>query len=146
MVLHISLHGLELIKSCESFRNKLYICPAGIPTIGFGHVVRASEAFTKITMREAEELLCDDVVRFENGVNDLINTPLRQSQFDALVSFTFNVGCAALQRSTLRQKINRLEFDEVPQELLKWVYVRGIKLQGLVRRRTLEAKLFVQDN
>lgn len=137
--------GLSLIKSSEKLVLTTYICPAGYPTIGYGHVVKASEAASfvgGITAARADELLRIDVAAAERAVLRLINVPLSDGQFDALVSFTFNLGGGALQRSTLRRKLNRGDYDAVPAELMKWVWTGGRKLKGLVARRRSEGLLF----
>ena len=91
-----------------------------------------------VTQAEATDLLRKDVRIAELAVLRLISVPLTDGQFDALVSFTFNLGAGALQRSTLRRKVNRGEHERVPAELLKWVWAAGKKLPGLVRRRQAE--------
>lgn len=137
--------GLNLIKRFEGFSHAIYICPAGYPTIGYGHVVLAHEQdqfATGITQAEATELLRKDVRIAERAVLRLISVPLTDGQFDALVSFTFNLGAGALQRSTLRRKVNRGEHQAVPAELMKWVWAAGKRLPGLVRRRRAEALVY----
>jgi len=138
----VSQRELELIKSFESFEPVRYICPAGYPTIGYGHVILDREDLQKVTEAEAETLLLGDVAIAERSVCHLIKVPLEDCQFSALTSFTFNLGGGALQRSTLRQKVNRGEHGEVPDEFRKWVYAGGRKLKGLVRRREVEATLY----
>lgn len=138
---HVTEEGLNLIKRFEGFSPTIYICPAGYPTIGYGHVVLAHEQdqfASSITQAEATEILRKDVRIAERAVLRLISVPLTDGQFDALVSFTFNLGAGALQRSTLRRKVNRGEHESVPAELLKWVWAAGKKLPGLVRRRQAE--------
>ena len=142
---HITQEGMELIKQFESFQSQIYICPAGYPTIGYGHMVKAQERerFTVgITESDASALLQVDVAVAEYAVLRLITVPLTDGQFDALVSFTFNLGVGALQRSTLRRKINREEHADVPAEFMKWVWAGGKKLNGLVRRRQAEILLY----
>jgi GH24 family phage-related lysozyme (muramidase) len=138
---NIGPNGLALIKRFEGFVAQPYLCPAGFLTIGYGHRVHLSERKAMqngITPAAAEELLLRDVAAAGRAVLRLIEVPLLNSQYDALVSFTFNLGSAALQRSTLRQKINRNEHLDVPAELLKWVWAGGRKLPGLVARRAAE--------
>lgn len=107
---NITQSGLDLIKRFEGFVGNVYFCPAGYPTIGYGHVVKRSEDFSAgIDAVQAEELLRQDAVIAERAVLRLIKVPLTDGQFDALVSFTFNLGGGALQRSTLRRKVNREE-------------------------------------
>jgi GH24 family phage-related lysozyme (muramidase) len=142
---HITQAGIDLIKQFEGFFPTIYICPAGCPTIGYGHVVKPQEReqfADGITAEQAETLLCQDVQTAERAVLRLITVPLTDGQFDALVSFTFNLGAGALQRSTLRRNINRGDHAAVPAEFRKWVWAGGRKLEGLVRRREVEASLY----
>lgn len=140
--------GLNLIKRFEGFSHAIYICPVGYPTIGYGHVVLAHEQdqfATGITQAEATELLRKDVRIAERAVLRLISVPLTDGQFDALVSFTFNLGAGALQRSTLRRKVNCREHESVPAELMKWVWAAGKRLPGLIRRRRAEALAYSSE-
>lgn len=142
----ITNQGLELIKSFESFSPIIYTCPAGYQTIGYGHVVLENERekFARgINQAQALNLLEADVASASKSVLRLINVPLTDGQFDALVSFTFNLGGGALQRSTLRRKINRYEHEEAADEFLKWVWANGKKLGGLIRRRAAERSLYL---
>jgi lysozyme len=140
---HITQNGLDQIKRFEGFSRTVYFCPAGYPTIGYGHVVKDDEDFSAdIDEAKGEELLRQDAMIAERAVLRLINVPLTDGQFDALVSFTYNLGGGALQRSTLRRKINREEHAEVPEQFMRWVWAGGRKLKGLVRRRATEADLY----
>lgn len=142
---HITDEGLGLIKRFEGFSPTIYLCPAGYPTIGFGHVVLLGEQSrfdSGILREEAAELLRRDVRIAESAVLRLIKTPLADGQFEALVSFTFNLGAGALQRSSLRTKVNRGEHGDVPVQLMKWVWSAGRKLPGLMRRRQAEGALY----
>ncbi len=96
-----------------------------------------------ISKGEAEALLIKDVQTAESAVLRLIRVPLTDGQFDALVSFTFNLGSGVLQRSTLRRKVNREEHAEVPDQLMRWVWAGGRRLRGLVRRREAEVGLYM---
>lgn len=143
---HTTARGLELIKSFEGFSPVIYLDSAGLPTIGYGHLIKSNEKelFKKrITKSEAEESLKADVIIAERAVLRLITAPLNDNQFDALVSFTFNLGAASLQRSSLRAKVNRIEHEQVPLEFLRWVYANGRKVLGLVRRRIAEGELYL---
>jgi lysozyme len=140
----ITKEAIKLIKDFEQFRAEIYYCPAGLATIGYGHVIRAGENFTKIDHEAAENLLNQDIFLAKKAVLRNIKVALNQYQLGALVSFTFNVGAAALQRSTLRQKINRQLHHLVPEELQKWVYAQGVRLPGLVRRRRFESYLYLR--
>jgi lysozyme len=141
----VSDEGLNPIKRFEGFSETVYICPAGYPTIGYGHVVfgHEVESFAEgILEEQATDLLRQDVAIAEYAVVRHINVPLSDGQFDALVSFTFNLGSGALQRSTLRRKLNRQEYTSAAREFSRWVWAGGKKLKGLVRRRQAEAELF----
>ena len=142
----ISQQGLVLIKHFEGFSAMPYDCPAGYQTIGFGHVIRDDEDFSGgIDRLWAEQLLKRDVWNAESAVQRLISAPLTQGQFDALVSFTFNLGSGALQRSTLRRKVNEELHTDAVDEFKRWVYANGRKMKGLVRRRASES-LYYQCN
>ena len=106
---HLTDEGLALIKRFEGFSPEIYICPGGWPTIGYGHVVREDERerfADGIGEATAEELLRHDVKTAERAVLRLIRVPLEDGRFDALASFTFNLGAGALQRSTLRRRVS----------------------------------------
>jgi lysozyme len=140
---HVTQDGLDLVKHHEGFSDKVYICPAGHPTVGYGHLILSHEDFSDgITKSQAEDLLKYDVQIAERAVLRLITVPLTDGQFNALVSFTFNLGGGALQRSTLRRVVNRGDHDSVPQQFMRWVWADGRKLKGLIRRRGDEAALY----
>ncbi len=141
---HISEDGLRLIRRFEGFSAFPYVCPGGYLTVGYGHVVKNPDAFRQpITEDEATQILAVDIQAAEKAVLRLIAVPLTDGQFDALVSFTFNLGSGALQRSTLRRKVNRQEHTDVPAELMKWVWAGGRKRKGLVKRRAAESSLYL---
>lgn len=143
---HITDEGLNLIKRFEGFSSSIYICPAGYPTIGYGHVVLDEEKdqfAAGIDQEQGEELLRKDAQVAERAVLRLITVPLTEGQFDALVSFTFNLGSGALQRSTLRRKLNRQEYVSAAKEFRRWVWAGGRKLKGLIKRREAEKALFI---
>jgi GH24 family phage-related lysozyme (muramidase) len=140
--------GLNLIKRFEGFSPTVYICPAGYPTIGYGHLVRPEERERfrdGISEIWAAELLKQDVSAAEAAVLRLITVPLTDGQFDALVSFTFNLGSGALQRSSLRRLINRAEHATVPAEFSRWVWAGGRRQPGLVLRRQAESALYTRS-
>jgi lysozyme len=134
--------GLDLIKSFEGLRLNAYRDAVGVWTIGYGHTagVRAGQA---ITAAQAEDYLRSDVRRFENAVNAAVKVPLNDNQFAALVSFTYNLGEGALQRSTLLRLLNSGDYAGAAREFDKWVNAGGQRLAGLVRRRDAEQALFV---
>lgn len=141
-----SAAGINLIKEFEGVRLKAYRCPADVWTIGVGHTSAAGPPVVKagmeITNAQAMKILANDLVKFEDGVDSAVKVPLKQNQFDALVSFAFNVGLGALAKSTLLRKLNAGQYDAVPAELMKWTKAGGKELPGLVRRRRAEAALW----
>jgi lysozyme len=140
--------GIELIKAFEGFRSKPYKCPAGIPTIGYGATFypggkKVTMADVSITEEQGTELLQSMLVNFEKYVDSYCRDDINQNQFDALVSFAYNLGPANLKSSTLLKKVNANPEDEtIRAEFMKWVKAGGKTLQGLVKRRTAEANLY----
>lgn len=143
----ISPQGLTFIRQFEGFSPLPYRCPAGYWTVGYGHVLTSRErsSMQQVTPEAALIILEHDVRIAEQSVTWLINVPLRQNQFDALVSFTYNLGAAALQRSTLRRVINRGDHTNAPREFERWVWAAGHKLPGLIRRRQAEAWVYQKN-
>lgn len=135
--------GIELIKYFEGFKSKPYICAGGHLTIGYGHKILSGEKFCTISLNHAEDILAKDLIRAERLVIKYVNIMLHDNQFAALVSFTFNMGGAALQRSSLRQKVNYGLNKEAGREFLRWVYAGGKRLPGLALRRVAEKNLFL---
>lgn len=142
----VSKAGLNLIKEFEGVKLTAYKCPAGIWTIGIGHTAAAGppkvEPGMTITLQEAYDILNRDLDQYEAAVNKFVKVPLSQNQFDALVSFVYNVGVGAFQKSTLLKKLNAGQYSAVPGELMKWTKAGGRELPGLVRRRRAEASLW----
>jgi len=158
----VSDAAIEVIKHHEGKRNRPYLCPALLWTIGYGHVLYPEQAKLKLEERKAyplrtehdkiwsdggiDAILRSDLARFEIGVIRLCpGAADSQSHFDALVSISFNIGLGALQSSTLRMKYNRGEFDAAAEEFLKWTKGGGRILPGLVKRRSDERSLFLQQ-
>jgi len=137
----ISLEGLALIKRFEGCRLEAYKCSANVLTIGYGHTGGVKESDT-ITQEEADELLEKDVLKFEEYVEDNVIVELDQSQFDALVAWTFNLGPGNLRESTMLKKLNDSDYASVPSEMKRWNKAGGKTLDGLIRRRNAEALLF----
>lgn len=137
----ISTKGLELIKRFEGLRLNAYRCPADVPTIGYGSTGPNVRMGMTITVQEAEDLLTSDLQRFEQGVSYLA-PDATQDEFDALVSFAFNLGVAALAKSTLLKKHLAGDKAGAAAEFGRWVNAGGRKLEGLVRRRAAEAALY----
>lgn len=136
----INLAGLQLIKSSESLRLDAYLCPAKIPTIGYGHTGDVKLG-TTITEHQADVILELDLERFEVAVEQLA-PGANTNQFSALVSFAFNVGVGALENSTLLKRFREGAFNTAAAEFAKWTHAAGVVLPGLVKRRAAEAALF----
>lgn len=143
--MNTSQEGIDLIKSFEGFRSAPYICPAGVATYGYGTTAGVTMNTPPITEDEAEALLARDLLRFERSVSRLCPVSLTQGQFDALVSFSYNLGSGALQSSTLRRRLLRGDYEGAADELLRWVWAGGRRLAGLVRRRAAERVLFIRE-
>ncbi len=156
----VSKTAIDMIKHHEGVRTKPYRCPALLWTVGVGHVIDPTHATVKyeerrnlpipegwdrvLTMDEVDRILSQDLGRFERGVVRLCPAAVgRQGVFDALVSFAFNVGLGNLQRSSLRMKTNRGEFEEAAEEFMKWTKAGGRVLPGLVKRRLDEQRLYL---
>ncbi len=138
-----SEQALALIRRFEGFSPVRYSCPAGKSTIGYGHVVQAGEKIgNTITLTQAETLLKADAAHAARAVSEAVTVGLTQAQRDALTSFVFNIGASAFARSSLCQIINRGWHAEVPQQLLRWVYIQGKPSKGLVERRRVEGELY----
>jgi len=137
----ISLEGLSLIKKFEGCKLEAYYCSGGVLTIGYGHTGGVKETDV-ITQEEADKLLKGDVLKFEQHVEDNVIVELDQSQFDALVAWTFNLGPGNLRESTMLKKLNDSDYASVPSEMKRWNKAGGKTLDGLIRRRNAEALLF----
>jgi lysozyme len=143
--MQISENGVNLVKHFEGFQATAYLCPANVPTIGYGHtksVMRSDVGKETITEPTALEMLAEDLAEFAQQVDAAVKVPLNQDQFDALCSFTYNLGAQTLRSSTLLSRLNSGAYDAVPDQLMRWTHGGGKVLQGLVRRRTAEAKLW----
>ena len=137
----ISYRGLALIKRFEGLRLTAYRDSVGVWTIGYGHT-KGVRRWHRITRRQANNFLRQDVRWAERAVNRYVRVCLNQSQFDALVSWTFNLGSGNLRRSTMLKRINARRWSRVPCEMIRWNRAGGRVLRGLVRRRKAEARLF----
>lgn len=144
----ISDKGLAFLKEAEGLRLKAYRCSANVLTIGYGsttHNHEITEGMT-ITLREAKAMLKSDLYVYEIAVNNAVKVPLTQSQYDALVSFTFNVGAGALKRSTLLRNLNAGDYIGAAAQFHVWNKVNKKPVKGLSARRAKEAALFVADD
>jgi lysozyme len=139
----ISQEGLDLIKRWEGCRTNAYKCPANVWTIGYGHTKTAKPGMM-ISHSKADDLLLEDLKVFESAVRRLVTVPLNQNQFDALVSFVFNVGEGAFEGSTLLRLLNSGNYKAASAQFGKWVYAGKQVLPGLVARREAEYQLFTK--
>lgn len=157
----VSEQCIEMIKHHEGVRYKPYRCPALLWTVGVGHVIDQSHIAVPVEQRktlpipdgwdrvlskeEVDAILAKDLEIFERGVLRLApSLANKQSAFDACVSFSFNVGLGNFQRSSIRMKINRGDFEGAAQEFMKWTKAGGKELPGLVKRRKDEQALFMR--
>ena len=144
----VSKEAIKLIRHHEGVRNKPYKCPAGLWTVGVGHLIgdgkSLPEAWNKtFTNEEIDGILKHDLNRFELGVRKMLpNVLLRQYEFDALVSFCFNLGLGCFQRSTIRQALLRGDKEAAMESLVKYCRAGGKILKGLQKRRLDERKIF----
>ena len=144
----IGTKGLDLIKSFEGLKLKPYLCPANVPTVGYGSTFYENDKKVKltdpsITEQRASELLLDSLRGFERYVDSYCRDDINQNQFDALVSFCYNLGPANLKSSTLLKKANVNPNDPtIAQEFLKWNKAGGKALKGLTKRRQAESDLY----
>lgn len=141
--MNISQNAIDIIKHFEGCRLSAYKCPAGIWTIGYGHTGADVKKGMTITQEQAESLLKQDLIVHTNNVLKLVKVPLTQNQFDALVSFEYNVGYGNFAKSTLLKLLNQKKYEDAAKQFLRWKYAKGIVLAGLVKRRNAEMKLFL---
>ena len=157
--MNVSPKAIHMIAHHEGVRFKPYRCPALLWTVGVGHVIDPNHGKMtldqrkdlpiptgwdrKLTQEEVDAILRTDLNRFERGVEKFCPVSLTQGQFDALVSFSFNVGLGTLQRSTLRQKVLRGDMEGASEELLKYCMAGGKVLKGLLNRRKDEQAVFL---
>lgn len=143
--MNTSPKGIALIKEFEGLRLKAYKCPGGVWTIGYGHTAGVKPGMV-ITKAQAKEYLKADLIAFERYLNGL-GLALNQNQFDALVSFIYNVGTGNFSSSTLLRKVRANPQDNsIVDEFLRWVYSKGRVLPGLQRRRLAEMKLYFSND
>jgi len=154
--MQMSQHGLALLQQWEGFELNVYRDSAGLPTIGVGHLLKKSELSSGkiiingvsvkygggLTEQQALDLLSQDLGPTTQAVKNGVKVALDQNQFDALTSFTFNVGVGAFTSSTLLKVLNQGGFDQVPTQLMRWTRSGGQVVQGLVNRRQNEIKLW----
>ena len=139
--MNISVEGTSLIKKFEGCELEAYQDSVGVWTIGYGHTKDVKQG-DKINQDEAEHLLEEEMPEYEGYVNDMVEVSLEQCQFDALVSWVYNLGPTNLSSSTLLKVLNEGDYDEVPFQIKRWNKAGGKVLEGLTRRREAEALLF----
>lgn len=146
--MRLSQKGLSLIKKFEGFKAFPYLCSAGVPTIGYGSTYYENGVKVKLTDAPiseewAEELLKNNVIHYERSVDALVRNDITQNQFDALVSFTYNVGVTNFKNSTLLKRINANPNDpNITNQFMKWIRAGGKVIKGLINRRKEEARLY----
>jgi lysozyme len=144
----VSERAIKLIKHHEGVRNRPYRCPANLYTVGVGHLIGDGKSLPEswnrtFSQEEIDGLLKSDLKRFELGVHKMLpNVPLRQHEFDAIISFCFNLGLGCFQRSTLRQALLRGDKKAAMESLVKYCRAGGKILKGLQTRRLDEKALF----
>lgn len=143
MLIRISESGIDKIKRHEDLRLKPYKDVAGYWTIGYGHKLLPGEWYDEISEAKAEELLRQDLQTAEDAVVRYVNVGMTQGQYDALVSFVYNVGVDAFRESTLLRKLNAGDYEGAAYEFPRWKYAGGEVVAGLVNRRNAEQDLFL---
>lgn len=143
--MQVSQAGIEAIKDYEGVRLKAYDDGVGVWTIGVGHI-KGVKRGDEITMAQVDDFLRDDLAEAEKAVNTRVTVPLRQGQFDALVSFVFNLGSGAFMASTLLKKLNAGDYDGAADELLRWNKAGGRVMAGLTKRRISERIMFLEGH
>ena len=145
--MQVSNKGISLIKQFEGCKLKAYQDSVGVWTIGYGWTQpvdgRKIGPGMVIDQATAERLLKCGLVQYEQGVNQLVKVIITQGQFDALVSFAYNLGLRSLSTSTLLRKLNAGDKQGAADEFGKWVNAGGVRLNGLVKRRAAERELFL---
>jgi lysozyme len=139
--MNISQEGISLIKKFEGCELEAYKCAAGVWTIGYGHTKDVKEG-DSILKEDAESMLMHELQEYCNNVDIAVKVDLKQNEFDALVSWTYNLGLTNLNSSTMLKVLNEGKHDEVPAQMKRWNKASGQVKQGLIRRREAEALMF----
>ena len=140
--MEISAEGLALIKKFEGCELEAYQCSAGVWTIGYGHTKGVQPGDTW-SQSHAEHMLEVELEEYQSYINKYVTVNLSQNQFDALVSWVYNLGPANLKASTMLKVLNSGDYEGVPAQIKRWNKAGGKVLQGLIRRREAEALLFI---
>ena len=139
--MNIGTKGLDLIRFFEGLELNAYQCAAGVWTIGYGHTKDVQQGMT-ISEARANEMLAEELNEYESYINGLVTVELNQDQFDAMVSWVYNLGVGNLKASTLLKVLNAGDYDGVPAQMMRWNKAGGKVLEGLTRRRQAEADMF----
>lgn len=156
----MSEEGRKKLAEWEGVRLTLYMDVAGYSTIGVGHLLTKDELSSGkiwiagqpvryaggLTQQHALDLLAQELKSFEDAINQAVTVPLAQNQFDALVSFSYNVGAGAFKNSTLLKLLNQRQYDQVPNQLRRWIFAGGKKRVGLINRRNKEIEMWNGQN
>jgi lysozyme len=136
-----SKEGVSLLKKFEGCKLRTYLDAVDVPTIAYGRTkdVKIGDICTQ---QQAEDWLEEELVEYEGYVEKAVTVPLEQNQFDALVSWTYNLGPSNLTRSSMLRVLNASDYDNVPEQIMRWNKAGGRVLAGLVRRREAEAEMF----
>lgn len=136
-----SEEGIALIKTFEGCKLRAYLDAVDVPTIAYGRTkdVKIGDICTQ---QQAEDWLEEELVEYEGYVNEAVKVELTQPQFDSLVSWTYNLGPSNLNRSSMLRVLNTSDYDNVPEQIMRWNKAGGRVLPGLVRRREAEAEMF----
>tara|TARA_B110001452_G_C15207901_1_gene419006 strand:+ start:528 stop:971 length:444 start_codon:yes stop_codon:yes gene_type:complete len=136
-----SEEGISLIKKFEGCKLEAYLDAVDVPTIAYGRTkdVKIGDICTQ---QQAEDWLEEELVEYEGYVNEAVKVELTQPQFDSLVSWTYNLGPSNLNRSSMLRVLNASDYDNVPEQIMRWNKAGGRVLAGLVRRREAEAEMF----
>ena len=139
--MNISKEGLSLIKKFEGCKLEAYRCAADVPTIAWGRTKDVKMGDT-CNQEQADKWLEEEIVEYEDHVHKAVEMPLSQHQFDALVSWTYNLGPSNLNSSTMLKVLNQGDYEDVPAQIKRWNKASGVVKEGLIRRREAEALLF----
>ena len=139
--MNIGTKGLDLIRFFEGLELNAYQCAAGVWTIGYGHTKDVQQGMT-ISEARANEMLAEELNEYESYINGLVTVELNQDQFDAMVSWVYNLGVGNLKASTLLKVLNAGDYDGIPAQMMRWNKAGGKVLEGLTKRRQAEADLF----
>ena len=141
----ISEEGIALIKKFEGCKLEAYLDAVDVPTIAYGRTkdVKIGDICTQ---QQAEDWLEEELVEYEGYVNEAVKVELTQPQFDSLVSWTYNLGPSNLNRSSMLRVLNTSDYDNVPEQIMRWNKAGGRVLPGLVRRREAEAEMFKEND